>query len=352
MSNSIREFTQKLTQACESEMNYWRRTHGENHKNVARYQDIKIGWSHLVMVYVPPRNLSNLRSQGLEGGEEYKRQYSLSLLDPLNWQPLDPMQSFEGYAHTYHFGKSKATPKLQVLEATESYKLTNLRYKTFEEERMRVLLKDKNDADKCFGWAEFEHEQDGTTEWRPAMISRFNANAPTSDASLDPLKATSASTDAPLKDKSPSAAAAQYRVSWLFPKMERVLTTETNSIDIDALADTAASDMPLTQASEEIKHVLSAKSVVLDASKVILAPRNPKMAVWFHPKHEELLGQAKGLRTMGKSDFEIEAILQKSLDDDWKAESDETGTTTEQIARTKPPKITVDIVRNYLNHHH
>merc|ERR1719265_600311 len=94
--------------------------------------------------------------------------------------------------------------------------------------------------------------------------------------------------------------------------------------------------------------------LVMDASKVILAPRNPKMDVWFHPKHEEVLQQAKSLRVMGKSDFEIEAMLQKSLDDEWNARDDHhapEGTATEKVAQTRPPKINVDIIRNYLDHH-
>jgi len=90
---------------------------------------------------------------------------------------------------------------------------------------------------------------------------------------------------------------------------------------------------------------------VLDASKVILAPRNPKMDVWFHPKHEEVLQQARGLRNMGKSDFDIEAMLQKTLDDEWNAEHPSTASTVDQMRQTKPPKITVEIIRNYLDHH-
>jgi len=354
MSDSIREFKRKLTLACEKEVNYWKDYQGDSHKNVQRYQDIQIGSGHLVMVYVTPSKVQKMASQGLEGGEEYKRQYALSLLDPLNWQPLDPMQSFDGYSYKYAFGKARNVPKIQVVEATESYKLTNLRYRAFEEERKRDLMTDKNDSEKCYGWAQFEHDQDGkSVEWRPALISKFNEASAAQQ--VVPTAVESNTAKAP-PTAAASAPASKYQVTWLFAKM-MIETRTPNSLATNADPDEEknpekSEDVGTPNSDARVfKSLTSARTVVLDASKVILAPRNPKMDVWFHPKHEEVLQQARGLRNMGKSDFDIEAMLQKTLDDEWNAEHPSTASTVDQMRQTKPPKITVEIIRNYLDHH-
>lgn len=76
---------------------------------------------------------------------------------------------------------------------------------------------------------------------------------------------------------------------------------------------------------------------------VLLAPRCPMIDAYVHHDHAELLEQARTFRGIGKSDWEIEVILNKSLDDKWAAEHKD-----HEISATKPPRITVDIIRNYL----
>jgi len=58
----------------------------------------------------------------------------------------------------------------------------------------------------------------------------------------------------------------------------------------------------------------------------------------------ELLKQTRQFRQIGKPDWEIENILNKSLDDTWNAEHP--GANPD--AGNRPPRITVDIIRSYL----
>merc|ERR1712087_608372 len=73
----------------------------------------------------------------------------------------------------------------------------------------------------------------------------------------------------------------------------------------------------------------------------ILAPRCPVIDAYVHPEHAELLEQARTFRSIGKSDWEIEVMLNKSLDDKWNDKKP-----AEQANR--PPRITVDTIRNFL----
>jgi len=82
-----------------------------------------------------------------------------------------------------------------------------------------------------------------------------------------------------------------------------------------------------------------------ESKTVMLTPRVPKMAESFDPAHEAILDQAKTLRTLGKTDWEIEATLNASLKDSWNAKKQTAG---EKSKIDRPPRITVDIIRTYL----
>ena len=82
------------------------------------------------------------------------------------------------------------------------------------------------------------------------------------------------------------------------------------------------------------------------ATLVRLHLRNPKFDEAIHPMHKELLDQGKTLRQSGKSDWEIEMILNKLLDEKWQSRQEAAqGGLDENM---KPPRITVDEVRSYL----
>jgi hypothetical protein len=270
------------------------------------YEDVKIGPKHLVMVYVPPQNLARSQASAADSNfgrthterhsSEYEHQAKIAIEDPKNWQPLDPSRTFEMYRQRYQFG-GRNPVKVRIMEATEKLKMVNLMYKEFEKERNKKLSVDMNSDEKCFGWAKYKHEQDDSIEWRRAFI----ANAKDSkDAKQD--------------------GSAQYAVTWL--------------------ARTAASKVQ----AEKTK-----TPPTMDRGSVLLQPRLPKMDHYVNPAHENVLAQAKGLRAMGKTDYDIETMLNKILEDEHKPGS---GTDKTKASTPKPPRITVDIIKNYLAHDH
>jgi len=277
-----------LTLACELEAKYWRETKGLTSEGFARYDNIEIGNRHLVMAYVPSAQVSKMRSAGLENTEEYQRQSKIASQDPSNWQPLDTERSFQQYVSMFGFGKQKQV--LRIVEATEGYKAVNLRYKTWAAERLNVGLRDLNDARHCFGYAKYTHRADGNSvEWRPAYIGK---------SATDP--------------------AANFRVKWVFDPPREF-------------------NPPAEEAEEE--------GVEMPRSSVLLAPRLARFDDQTHPLHKEILGQAKLLRMSGKSDWEIEANLNKVMDAKWEEmkKNNEVQDTSQ-----KPPRITVDQIRLFV----
>lgn len=377
MSDTIRDFKVKCTEACNKEFAYWENMGNTKSTNAAKYQDIVIGYAHLVMVFIAPQSVIRLQEQRLQGKPEYEHKMKNAIVDPSNWQPLDPSETFENYSRKYHFGQSgREPPKIQIIEATDLYKKTNLRYKAYAEARNQESTTDMNRDDQCFGWALYEHENDGlsrSTEWRQAIIKKAKPediaaykserqarrqqkstlqNAMDSDSD-EPHEHDAEPTNQSRPDAQQASrqtvedAPPMYQVSWLFnpttlPDDLGIANTGTTASD-DSTAVEDISSAP-TQTGQGQKNK---SSTVMKASKVILAPKNPKMAVSFHPKHAEVLPQAKMLRGTGKSDFEIEAMLNKILEDDYAA-GDSNLEASEKVLATKPPRITVDIIRNYL----
>ncbi|CAJ1444994.1 unnamed protein product [Effrenium voratum] len=280
LTDSIRDFKEKLTAACREECKFWK---SKNESDAAqKYADVAVGSRHLVMAYVPSKKVQEMTQKKLTNTDEFKRQQRLSLQDPSNWQPLDPESSFGQFSSMFGFGTART--QLKVVEATEGYKALNLRYKKWVEDKRQPTLKDLNETNKCFGWAKYVHEDDSKSlEWRPAIVSKGKE---------DPTK---------------------FAVKWVYP--------------------------PPTKGEEKTS------STELDKTDVLLAPRAPKIDDQTHERHKSILPQAKLLRSSGKSDWEIEAYLNKILERQW----DEAVANSETKAdETKPPRITIDQIRGYL----
>lgn len=172
---------------------------------------------------------------------------------------------------------------MKIVEATESYKAVNLRYKQWAEEQQTIALQDINDKQRCYAWAKYVHKEDSNSvEWRPALVSKG------SETGL-------------------------VKVQWAFDPRR------------PAAADQGAS-------SE------------MDLSSVLLAPRMPLFNDMTHPAHVEFLEQARLLRSSGKTDWEIEAVLNKLLDDKWEETKK---TVPAQELGSKPPRITVETIKMY-----
>eukprot|EP00928_Gymnodinium_smaydae_P067961 TRINITY_DN5099_c0_g2_i2.p1 TRINITY_DN5099_c0_g2~~TRINITY_DN5099_c0_g2_i2.p1 ORF type:complete len:3332 (+),score=752.58 TRINITY_DN5099_c0_g2_i2:2916-12911(+) len=319
LSDSIREFKAKLTHACAEEAQEWIKK-GERVDEAEQYKDINIGYKHLVMVFVPSAKVQRLYSQNLQNSEEYRRAHEQALNDPSCWQPLSPARTFQQYPW-YGFGRSQAwAHSIRVVEATESYKVTNLRYKEFDRDLNVKGYEDRDTKDEAYGWAKYVHAKDLqaaegqlSTEWRPCFAS-------TSSSSEAGPKANAAAAD--------SFAARNYQVKWLFPP--------------EGLR---------RQADGKPEPELREKSMVL------LKPRMPQFDNFVHPMHEAILDEARVLRRAGKSDFDIETILKKQLEEEYRAAVEARAQADARAAAEgrpaspeipKPPPITVDIIRAYL----
>jgi len=290
MGDSIREFKSKLTQACADECAHWKKNKGDASKEAQAYADVVIGHSHVVTVFVPSAKVTRLHAQDMHKSEEYKIAYEQAKLDPSCWQPLDPARTFAQYPQ-FGFGRGRAQ-MLRVVEATEAYKLNNLRYKEFDQDMNKRAYMDIDDGMECFGWAKYAHAIDAdasgepTVEWRPCLASKKTEG---------------------------QGATSCYTVKWCFPP-----------------AKTGGRQLP--GADKREPH---------PKQWVLLKPRCPLFDDSVHPAHEEFLEQATILRSSGKSDFEVAQTLGKLLDD--KFAKDKSGVETE-----RPPPITVDVVKAYI----
>jgi hypothetical protein len=324
MGDSIREFKAKITEACEKEAAFWAGK-GDADKE-SRFKDVKISYKHLVMVFVPSAKVVMLAAQKLTEGTEYRHEYAKAQQDPNCWQPMDPTRTFGQYPQ-YGFGRAQPQ-MLRIVEATEAYKLVNLRYMEFDREQAKPFYKDTNESNKCFGWAKYWHQHDQKRfdalssqahasgapnaskadnvteerdwEWRPAFLHK--------DSSADP--------------KGKEGAPVTYRVEWC---CKPEISGGGAQINNRTLLD------------KDGRHEV-------DQSEILLNPRCPMIDAYVHPDHHDFLEQAKQLRQIGKSDWEIEVMLNKLIND--KFPDDEKG----QHVEKKPPPITVDIIRNYFQH--
>jgi hypothetical protein len=289
--DSIFQFKKKLQQACALEGEHWKREKGDIDANASAYSDVTITSKTLVMVFVPSTKVQRLFAQGLHEGQEYKIAYDQALADPSSWQPLDTARSFSQYPQ-FGFGREQAQ-QLRVCEATESYKLNNLRYKEFDRDMNKKVYQDTDTTTEAFGWARYIHKFDSrgpdlsTVEWRPCI-----ASAPPKGYASD-----------------------SYAVKWCFPI----------SSPMPAIA-------PAAVAKEEVKEIR-------EKQFVLLKPRCPHFDNSVHHLHAELLEQARILRQNGKNDFDIAQMLDKLHLEQWN---------TESRKDEKRVPITVDVIKAYL----
>mmetsp|Transcript_13606 Transcript_13606/g.43014 ORF Transcript_13606/g.43014 Transcript_13606/m.43014 type:complete len:789 (+) Transcript_13606:465-2831(+) len=309
LGDSIREFKSKLALACQKEAAHWKSLKGDTADEALQYSDVGIGHKHLVMVFVPSPKVLKLHSQKLHDGAEYSRAYKEAWNDPSSWQPLDPARTFAQYPQ-FGFGRRQAQ-LLRVVEATEAYKTMNLRYKVFEEDLNRKGFMDTNDKERCFGWAKYRHAGDGdSAEWRPAFISKSDQGT------------------------------GQYQGRWVFepgraPGAAPIAAPTTPAGTPPGATPTAAGGAP-----SETEGFANR-----DKADILLAPRCPKFDDQVIPEHKQYLDQAKMLRASGKSDWEIETVLNKLLDDKWEEYKENNGI---EKNTDKWPRITVDMIRAYL----
>jgi len=307
LADSIHEFKAKLTEAIGKEADYWKAQPGEKAAELAlQYSDVKIGHKHLVMTFVEPRQVRKHRTQNKDkNNEEFNRQYKMALADPSNWQPLDPMRSFVHY-NQYNFGLGSAAKLIRVVEATEAYKAQNIRYKLYDEEVNKKHWIDTNDKTKCFGYAKYFHkEDDNSIEWRPAIVRR-------TEKTPQQPGANSVGTNKP------------YTVEWVFQRS----LVEKNANPKGKNAGETVEKMPPPSPR--------------DRSDVLLGPRIPQFEDDVDEEHEEFLDQAPMLRMAGKSDWDIETVLNKLLTD--KYEEDK----KQDAGLRRPAPITVDEIRTFL----
>jgi hypothetical protein len=279
VGDTIREFKQKLKDLCKKMEDQFR-----GDPMADKYKGVEIGPNHLVTVFWPPPELMRMEQQGLQGQDEYRFQYQIAIEDPNNWQPLDPSRTFDMYNPRFGFGKPGHPVALRIVEATPKYKLANLKCREFDNERLKVPLLDTNEKGRCFGWALYKHKADrpdGSGEWRPAMISILPGE--------------------PANTKG-SPRIERYQVYWLRP-----------SLPIE----------------------------ILERKDILLSPKLPEMDHYVHPAHEKVLVEAAGLRNQGKSDFEIEVLLNKML---------EVSEASSKDKKASVPRITVDIIKKWFKH--
>jgi hypothetical protein len=302
LGDSIREFKVKCTQACEQECNYWKKRGVSYEDKANKYLDVNIGFKHLVMAFVPTPKVTQLAAQGLTSGRDYHHAYHVAFQDPSNWEPLDPARTFQQYPQ-YGFGRNPNHIPIKIVEATESYKLVNLRYKEFEKKQNVQPYSDVNTAQRCFGYAKYVRKsEEGSKrdfEWKPAFISTDEAQEQKSMRKSQAEKT---------KDKS------KYKVQWVLQPFVGA------SAPKDGINENVVDD--------------------IEKEKVMFHPRCALVNDNFLDEHRAVLDNATELRKMGKNDFEIQKVLNDMI-----VQSDKDSKNKD---KKKVPPITVDIIRSYI----
>lgn len=294
LHDTIMDFRDKLQAAAQEECN--------NSKVMAvqeKYKGVKVGNRHLVLVFVAPEKLRQMAQQG-QGkiqSNEYKKTYLLSIADPSNWQPLDPLLTFNAYNKTFGFGNPGYIPLLRIVKNTPVYMLQNNRVRQFQEENRRYTepIEILDNDRQCFAHAMYNHKHDANSpEWRPAIV------APAQDG---------------------AGGVRQFRVSWI--------TTPKWDGDKDASGSAAGG-----QVSE---------GDLLAEEKLLLAPRVPKCTGGLaHPDHKVFLDQAREMYDKGITVQKIVVMLNEQLD------KSTSGTDESGAEKSKPPPITFAEVKRHL----
>eukprot|EP00929_Paragymnodinium_shiwhaense_P000295 TRINITY_DN100533_c0_g1_i1.p1 TRINITY_DN100533_c0_g1~~TRINITY_DN100533_c0_g1_i1.p1 ORF type:complete len:3625 (-),score=1181.40 TRINITY_DN100533_c0_g1_i1:304-11178(-) len=308
LGETIHQFKVKLMAACQQEalkikedMDKRGPRNEGNQDELTRLEDSRMqfqsiaegmSFRHAVMVFVPSAQLRELAQQGRTNAHEYKRLYNLENQDPSNWQPLDPIRTFNHYAATYGFGMEREQ-RLRISEGSDDYKLRNHRYRQFEEEQKSwgVTLPGTNSDKQCFGWARYKHENDGgSTEWRPALVGKPEASG---------------------------KEAALYKTQFAFAIPGRRGESTTGDIGAAGL-------------SEELRE-----------EDVLLAPMLPAIMGSNCLQHQEFLKQANEMHEAGKKDADIAKELTAQMQAKYGSQARKDGV-------PPPPPITISEVSHYL----
>ncbi|CAE7468186.1 unnamed protein product [Symbiodinium pilosum] len=177
----------------------------------------------------------------------------------------------------------------------------NPRYQKWLEDKRTIALKDLNEVDRCFGWAKYVHKGDGAQK--------------ADDGAKDEAK--------PEQGRS---------VEWRPAILRKTATTDSFAIEwVHGTPGNSEGKLELPKAA------------------VLLAPRAPKIDDNTDRRHLEVLKQARRLRASGKSDWEIEAYLNKLLEKQWEEREEQRRREESSMeAEPKPPKLTIDQIRAYM----
>jgi len=172
LSDSMYQFKLKLAMACkmeaEEEQDDHRREQYETFAEGIFRQD--------VMVFVAPDEFLEL--DGVVSPQEFEQRRQLEEQDPSNWQPLDPIRTFDDYAGDFGFGGAPA-PQLRMSPGLADYASKNNRYREFEQQQKEwnSRLEELNTDTQCFGYAKYPHPEDaGSIEWRQAIVELLQAD--------------------------------------------------------------------------------------------------------------------------------------------------------------------------------
>lgn len=262
---------------------------------------------------------------------------------------MDPARTFAQYPQ-YGFGKGRAQ-KLKIVEASEHYKRSNLRYKQFDKDNKTKGPVDIDEDNRCFGWAKYVHKTDClpdkadgkadvSVEWRPVYALPLPVPPPNPNAQAgQPEKPID------YKDKKVDTGS-HFMVQMLHAVSDKqpddiAATDKAVRQHLGVPEDAPPDKKAAKNAAPESKPAPNGQLYYYQPKQeVMLRPRTPLMASPDPAFMDLLEGQAKMLRQFGKSDFEIATSLQKSLQD---SQGNTDGSST---ANTKKG-ITVDVVRSY-----
>eukprot|EP00746_Dinoflagellata_sp_MGD_P074630 gnl/MRDRNA2_/MRDRNA2_30116_c0_seq1.p1 gnl/MRDRNA2_/MRDRNA2_30116_c0~~gnl/MRDRNA2_/MRDRNA2_30116_c0_seq1.p1 ORF type:complete len:2643 (+),score=515.69 gnl/MRDRNA2_/MRDRNA2_30116_c0_seq1:515-7930(+) len=297
LHDTILDFKAKVIKAAHTEAQVLKKQSAQqNADTINQLEGCDVGNRHLVLVFVAPEKLRQMAQQRDQvQSAAYSRTYKLAIKDPSNWQPLEPLLTFNAYSKAFGFGSGSHVPLLRIVKNTPQYLLQNNRVRQFQEEHRRLTeLVEVIDTDRqCYANCMYTHRHDANSiEWRPAIVS-------------------------PAEDG--AGGVRQFRVNWITtPKWQ----------------DASGSAGQAAQAPD---------GDLLPEEKIMLAPRVPKCVGGIaHPEHKVYLDQAPGLKAQGMNVQKIVTVLNEQLERNEK----EAGGAGESKAKTPP--ITFAEVQRHL----
>lgn len=317
LGDTIFQFKIKLQEAARREAaregNYLRGLRGtgegsdevvDSRVRLQQYETLadKMCHDHVVMVFVPSKQLREMYRAKRADTVDYENLYMVEFADPSSWQPLDPIRTFMHYAPIYGFGALGAdAQQLRVVQGNEEYKMKNSRYRHFvqDQTKWRSLVTGVNTAKQCFGYAKYLHRGDGDSEeWRPVLAERLNDHG-----------------------EEESQGTKKFKASYL----------HVASADVEAGAMAGES--------------ADASKVLVDETRVLLAPVQPKILGTGNFEQAKLLKQATQLEGQGMTEAEIVRHLNQQQEDMAKKRAELQESAGLPVTRTHAPPITQAMVR-------